>query len=213
MNKQAIEQIVSFWKNEHNIPFKGALVSFDEIERGKEPVACMCAQGQVLHKLDNWEPEELETVDQFEADQKVAELLGISVAHSILLRTINDTQRGAPSDVLTNPEKYLGVHYQKVLDFWTLIDNLTVTELDAISTEVFKLSSQNMHLYQCELSNKLSELDKNYHRIGETIAQSIGPRIRPFQVCGGMKMAGVYATYEIMNGKEETVYLKLFVGS
>jgi hypothetical protein len=67
-----------------------------------------------------------------------------------------------------------------------------------------------MHLYQCELSNKLSELDKNYHRIGETIARSIGSRIRPFQVSGGMKMAVVYATYEIMTGKEETVYFKLF---
>ena len=210
MNKQAIEQIVSFWKNENNIPFKGALVSFFEIERGKEPVACMCAQGQVLYKLDSWEPEDLVIVDQFDADQKVAELLGISVAHSILLRTINDTQKGAPSDVLTNPEKYLGVHYQKVLDFWTRIDNLTVTQLGTISTEEFKISSQNMHLYQCELSNKLSELDKNYHRVGETIAQSIGCRIRPFQVSGGMKRAAVYATYEIMTGKDETVYLKLF---
>nr|MBA3577456.1 hypothetical protein [Sphingomonas sp.] len=45
--------------------------------------------------------------DQDDADKEAAKLLDISIAHAILLRSVNDKADGAPSVVLTNPEKIL----------------------------------------------------------------------------------------------------------
>jgi hypothetical protein len=85
----------------------------------------MCAHGQALHIVGGYSEEDLRNTAQGKADREVARLLDISVAHSVLLRLINDGEPGAPSDVLTSPEKYLGPNYETVLNFWRVMDGLT----------------------------------------------------------------------------------------
>jgi hypothetical protein len=121
----ATETLLEFWKHPRNIPFKGVLISDDSLNLGEEPTTCMCAQGQALYMVGGYTEEDLRNIEQEEADKEVAKLLGISVTHSVLLRKINDGQPGAPSDVLTNPEKYLGKNHETVLNFWTFNDSLT----------------------------------------------------------------------------------------
>jgi hypothetical protein len=110
-----VEELLDYWPG--NIPFKGSLVSDDG--------SCMCAQGQALHFIGGLTVEELRHVDQAAADKRVAELFGISRAHSVLLRIINDKQQGAPSSVIRNPEQILGDQAQVVLAFWRHLDHMT----------------------------------------------------------------------------------------
>jgi hypothetical protein len=131
----ATETLLEFWKHPRNIPFKGVLISDDSLNlnEGEEPATCMCAQGQALYMVGGYTEEDLRNIEQKEADKEVARLLGISVAHSVLLRQINDGQPGAPSDVLTNPEKYLGKNYETVLNFWWTMDSLTETQWNEVA--------------------------------------------------------------------------------
>jgi len=110
-----IDGLLDYWPG--NIPFKGRLVSDDG--------SCMCAQGQALHFLGNLTVDELRKISQAAADSRVAELFGISVAHSVLLRIVNDSQEGAPSSVIRNPEQVLGDQAQIVLAFWRHLDRMT----------------------------------------------------------------------------------------
>jgi hypothetical protein len=109
-----VEELLDYWPG--NMPFKGRLVSED---------GCMCAQGQALHFIGGLTVEELRHVDQAAADKRVAELFGISRAHSVLLRIINDSRQGAPSSVICNPEQILGDQAQVVLAFWRHLDHMT----------------------------------------------------------------------------------------
>jgi len=113
-----VEELLDYWPG--NIPFKGRLVSEDG--------SCMCAQGQVLHFLDRVSPDDLKNYRQSEADARVAELLGISRTHAVLLRVINDSQEGAPSSVIRNPEQVLGDQSQVLLAFWRHLDRLTYAD-------------------------------------------------------------------------------------
>ena len=103
-----VEELLDYWPG--NIPFKGDLVSEDG--------TCMCAQGQALHYLGGLTVEDLRSINQREADQRVAELFGISRAHAVLLRIVNDNANGAPACVIRNPEQILGDHAETVLAFW-----------------------------------------------------------------------------------------------
>jgi hypothetical protein len=116
-----VEELLDYWPG--NIPFKGNLVSDDGF--------CMCAQGQALHFLGNLTVNELRNIDQLAADKQVAKLFGISVAHSVLLRIVNDRQEGAPSNVIRNPEQVLGDHAQGVLAFWRHLDRMTPAAWEA----------------------------------------------------------------------------------
>jgi hypothetical protein len=116
-----VEELLDYWPG--NIPFKGSLVSEDG--------SCMCAQGQALHFLANKSIDELYETAQAEADKMVAELFDISLAHSILLRIVNDEQEGAPSIVIRNPELVLGDQAQIVLAFWRHLDRMTHKDLAA----------------------------------------------------------------------------------
>jgi len=109
-----IKELLDYWPG--NIPFKGSLVSED---------GCMCAQGQALHFLGGLTADELRNFSQHEADRQVAKLFGISRAHSVLLRLVNDKQEGAPSSVIRNPEQILGDQAQVVLAFWRHLDHMT----------------------------------------------------------------------------------------
>ena len=109
-----VEELLDYWPG--NIPFKGRLVSEDG--------SCMCAQGQALHFLDKLNPSDLRMIDQADADKRVAELFGISRAHSVLLRIVNDRQDGAPTSVIRNPEQVLGDQAHVVLAFWRRLDQM-----------------------------------------------------------------------------------------
>jgi hypothetical protein len=118
----AINQLVSRWATPGSLPFKGQLIS---------PDGCMCAQGQALHYVGGYSADDLRNLSQAKADKETARLLGISTTHAVLLRNINDSVDGAPSIVLTHPEKVLGDQAQTVLAFWRYLDKLTPAAGDA----------------------------------------------------------------------------------
>jgi hypothetical protein len=109
-----IDELLAGWPTDN--PIKGRLIDGD---------GCMCAQGQVLHYIGGMTANDLRRIDQAEADRKTAELLGISRAHAVLLRRVNDTMTGAPTCVLTEPKKVLGDQAQRVLAFWRHLDRMT----------------------------------------------------------------------------------------
>ena len=111
------DELLDYWPG--NIPFKGNLVSDD---------GCMCAQGQALHFLDGVSPAELRDYEQDEADKRVAELFGISRAHAVLLRIVNDSRPGAPSVVIRDPAQVLGDQAETVLAFWRHLDRMTTEQ-------------------------------------------------------------------------------------
>jgi hypothetical protein len=112
-----VTELLARWPSD--IPFKGELISDD---------GCMCAQGQVLHYIGGMSPNDLRSIEQTEADRKTAELLGISRAHAVLLRRVNDSMPGAPTCVLTEPEKVLGDQARRVLAFWWYLDAMTAED-------------------------------------------------------------------------------------
>ena len=112
-----LDELLARWPTD--IPFKGELID----DRG-----CMCAQGQVLHYIGGMTPDDLRRIRQADADRKTAELLGISRAHAVLLRRVNDSMPGAPTCVLTEPEKVLGDQAQRVLAFWRHLDAMTAND-------------------------------------------------------------------------------------
>jgi hypothetical protein len=117
-----VDELLDWWPG--NIPFKGRLISND---------GCMCAQGQVLHLIGGMSPADLRRIEQAEADQRTAELLGISRAHAVLLRIVNDNQPGAPSCVIREPEKVLGSEAQAILAFWRHIDRMTADDWQKVA--------------------------------------------------------------------------------
>jgi hypothetical protein len=124
-----LKELISLWDSNEGKPYKGRLIDWSEYEGdGEEPptnIGCMCAQGQVLHLLGGWSPRKLNGTEQREADKETAKLLGISIAHAVILRRVNDSVDGAPSIVLTNPEKILGDQAHIILAFWKHIDRMT----------------------------------------------------------------------------------------
>jgi hypothetical protein len=119
--KMKIEELLDKWPGD--IPFKGSLISDDG--------SCMCAQGQVLHLVGGLSKDSLRSTSQSKADAEVARLMGISRAHSVLLRIINDEGDGAPACVIREPEKVLGDQAKTVLAFWRHLDAMTPAQSDA----------------------------------------------------------------------------------
>ena len=117
-----IDELLDYWQG--NIPFKNKLVNDDG--------SLMCAQIQALHFLGGLTVDELRNINQRDADLQVAKLFGISLAHSILLRNINDNREGAPSCVIRNPEQVLGYQAQTVLAFWRHLDRMTPAAWEAV---------------------------------------------------------------------------------
>jgi hypothetical protein len=111
---KTIDQLLDEWPNV--APFKGELISDD---------GCMCAQGQVLHFVCGMTADELRDFVQIDADRRVAKEMGISLAHSILLRQVNDSVDGAPACVIRETERVLGGEAQTVLAFWRHLDRMS----------------------------------------------------------------------------------------
>jgi len=85
----------------------------------------MCAQGQALHFLDNMSADDLRNLEQPKADKRIAELFGISRAHAVLLRLVNDRQDGAPAVVIRDPAQVIGDQAHVVLAFWRHLDRMS----------------------------------------------------------------------------------------
>lgn len=134
MTPTTIDELLDYWPG--NIPFKGQLVSDDG--------SCMCAQGQALHFLDGLTVDELRNIDQAIADKRVAKIFDISLAHSILLRIVNDRREGAPSSVIRNPEKVLGNQAQVVLAFWRHLDCMTPAAWKKVTQAARKASGEGV---------------------------------------------------------------------
>jgi hypothetical protein len=191
----AAETLLAFWENPRNIPFKNSLISKEPPRDGDEPTTCMCAQGQALYMIGGYSEEDLRNIKQEKADKEVARLLGISVAHSILLRKINDGQPGAPSDVLTNPEKYLGNNYQTVLNFWTFMDSLTEDNWKEVIRRY----------------DALDPAARNAARDAAWNAAWGAARYAAWDAAGDAAwFAAGYATSELMGGIEKPVFVPLF---
>jgi hypothetical protein len=123
--KVRLSDILARWDSGEGKPYKGRLIDWSAHKAEPDSIGCMCAQGQVLHLLGGWSPEKLNKTEQVKADAATAELLNISTAHAILLRSVNDKVAGAPSIVLTAPEKVLGDQARIVLAFWLHLDRMT----------------------------------------------------------------------------------------
>ena len=113
-----LQEIIARWDSGDGKPYKGSLIDWDSYTENPENIGCMCAQGQVLALAGGWDAKKLRDTQQIQADAETAKLLNISRAHAILLRDTNDKVDGAPSIVLTDPEKVLGDKWSKLLDFW-----------------------------------------------------------------------------------------------
>ncbi len=120
----AVAEMLARWDSGEGKPYKGQLIDWASYEADPTNIGCMCAQGQVLHLLAGWSQKRLRNLDQEKADKATAKALNISVTHSILLRSINDSVDGAPSIVLTHPEKVLGDQAQTELAFWLHLDRM-----------------------------------------------------------------------------------------
>jgi hypothetical protein len=116
--------LIERWDSGDGKPYKGSLIDYYAYHNDPTNIGCMCAQGQVLHLVGGISADELMLMKQSKADAETAKLLNISRAHAVLLRHINDSVDGAPSIVLTAPERVLGDRAQTVLAFWKHLDTL-----------------------------------------------------------------------------------------
>lgn len=108
--------IIARWTDPERRPlFKGKLI---------DESACCCAQGDILRHECAMSDDALRAMTQDAADRKVAETIGISLFHSILLRQVNDRKDGCPQDVLGDPEKVLGPNAALCLRFGWWIDRM-----------------------------------------------------------------------------------------
>jgi hypothetical protein len=131
MNRFAQSDLLAIWDSNEGRPYKGRLIDWAAYEANPDNIGCMCAQGQALHLLGGYTPLAIRKLDQLSADREVARLFDISIAHAVLLRSVNDTIDGAPSIVLTHPEKVLGDQAHIVLAFWRHLDRMTEKDWDA----------------------------------------------------------------------------------
>ena len=121
MKNVTIESIVERWTGLERPLFKGKLIDAD---------GCKCAQGDALF-CAGYTDAELRSMDQRKADKETARILGISITHSVLLRSVNDEQGGCPQLVLSNPEQIIGGKAPLLIAFWFHLDNMSAAAWDA----------------------------------------------------------------------------------
>jgi hypothetical protein len=121
MQDVTIDSMVQRWSGLERPLFRGRLI--DTLPDG---TCAHCAQGDVL-SCAGFTNDELKRMEQGEADKEVARILGISITHAILLRSVNDNAGGCPQLVLSHPEQVLGDKAPILLAFWLYLDNLPGT--------------------------------------------------------------------------------------
>ena len=124
MTTITLDSMVQRWTDPKARPlFKGSLIDDD---------GCKSAQGDVL-ACAGWTDGQLRELSQNNADMEVAKVLGISTAHAILLRGVNDKKDGCPQDVLAAPEKILGDQAGNLLAFWLHLDRMTGDDWEKVA--------------------------------------------------------------------------------
>ena len=121
-----IQELIALWKTDEGKPVPGPLIDLAAYEKDPTNIGCMCALGQVLHRVGGRSAAYLGNLGTVDADVEVADLLGISRAHAVLLRLVGDSADGAPASVLESPEAVLGDQWGKLLDFWWHLGTMTV---------------------------------------------------------------------------------------
>jgi len=104
-----------------------------------------CPQGDVL-RVAGRSDQYINGLHQQVADVEVAQILGISKTHSILLRFVNDFQTARPQDVLSVPERVLGVSANRVLMFWSKLDVMGSGELRDVAR---RMAGQSGSIISC----------------------------------------------------------------
>jgi hypothetical protein len=102
-----VEMVLDRWTNERPKFAKGALIRMNYATEKMADSYCCCAQGDAMIAC-GVPALELYHMHQVEADRKVADLLGISMFHSIMLREVNDSMDGCPENVLRFSDDGLG---------------------------------------------------------------------------------------------------------
>ena len=184
----SIDELLARWDAGTDKPFKGHLIDLDaylpttsynearslDLTAPPPSLSCMCAQGQILHTLDKWPAYKLANTAQSIADRRVAELLGITVPHAVILRNINDSAPGAPSDVLRDPAKYLGAYTDQIIAFWKHLDAYTEEQWHEIPSSTGELQplwdivNQNGEIYE----NFLSDVEPQFCSTARSAANS-----------------------------------------
>jgi hypothetical protein len=188
----AAQDIVNFWTTTRDIPFKGGYLIF----KNADGTCAMCAQGQVLHR-NGYSEEELFGMCLSTADKETARILGISVAHSIFLRIINDNEAGSPQEVLSNPGKYLGPNWEKVLDFWVYLDTLSEDQLKVVCERYLNLSVEERSIAKDKAYTAAKATTEHVSYAGS--ASTLYRRPHP-----------TYATYELIGNLENPVFVPMF---
>jgi hypothetical protein len=191
---QAAQDIVDFWTTTRAIPFKGKL-----IYKNDDGTCSMCAQGQVLYR-NGYSEEALLNMSIFNADKETARILGISAAHSVFLRHINDRVKGSPQEVLTNPEKYLGPNWEKVLNFWEHLDSLTEDQLKVVRESYRNLSVEEQMRSIANAYNA-AKATTEYVSYAGSVATLYMPSLGDIPA---------YVTCELIGNVENPVFVPLF---
>ncbi len=116
MSTITVERAIQIFE-EAKRPFCGRLIGVPNDPSVECPY---CAQGLVLHNC-GISDDHLRKMEQSIADKKVAQLLGISLFESVLLRTVNDSKKGCPQDVLILTDEgigsLIGPHWKQLVSF------------------------------------------------------------------------------------------------
>jgi hypothetical protein len=193
----AAQDIVNFWTTTGVIPFKGKLIS-----KNADGTCVMCAQGQVLLR-NGYSEEALFEMGISKADKETARILGISVAHSVFLRHINDGEEGSPQEVLTNPGKYLGLNWEKVLDFWFYFDTLTEEQLRDVKQRFMGLIRKEQDIAYVKAWNAARGATEYVRYVNTYEYASL------FGVSRA-KAAAETVTLELIGGVENPVFVSMF---
>ena len=191
------QEMIDFWIDPRNIPFKGKLIELKSVDGGTT-TPCMCAQGQTLFK-NGYTVEQLMNMIQSYADRETAKILGISIPHSVLLRMINDGEEGAPQDVLSNPQKYLGPNTDQLLEFWWKLDTLSQDQWKTIQGRY-----EDFWYYQ------RYEWDRATHEAYEASNETIRSEFAANAAWDVYGYSAYYATMEHIGGVKNPVFLPMF---
>jgi hypothetical protein len=134
------------------------------------------------------------------ANREIARILNISTAHTLFLRRIKGQRKGSPEEVLSNPEKYLGPNWRKVLEFWLHLDTLSKDQLNKVYSRYFDLSGEEMRI----ANNKAWNASR-----ANTIYCGIAGRAAFYSVSTAEYVAD-YATDELIGNVENPVFVPLF---
>ncbi len=107
------------------------------------------------------------------------------------------------ADALNNPQKYLGLHYKKVLEFWNKIENLTQEQLKIVKGRYWTFFDEN-YSDLCNASDLAWKA--SYEVVGKDYVNEAGAAAGYVTDSG----AAYWATLELFGGVENPTFLPMF---